>query len=364
MRAFPKPEGDLFPTLTAVALAIAGAGITARSAWRMSRGSASASRGLTAVVYVLLAIGAMYALLIGLLFSGIRFDRIGPLPISVRGLGRPLLIMAPCLALLLAISPRARAFATAWFGTVSGFALLVAAVAFVLSLGPDIRANGRLIGETGPYAFLYGHVPGFDGLRVPSRYAMLVMLFLAILAGFGGAAIERRFRWGGALIACLGLIAVGESFAAPIIINGTAAEGGYAPPPPRVYTNEGVPRVYRFLKTLPAGTVLVEFPFGETAYELRYMFYSTEHWHPLLNGYSGTFPISYGRGGALLRRPLNAPNLAWQSVKDSGATHAIVHEGLYLEGEGRAISRWLAEQGARQIAEFDGDRVFQIDGRK
>jgi hypothetical protein len=51
-------------------------------------------------------------------------------------------------------------------------------------------------------------------------------------------------------------------------------------------------------------------------------------------------------------------------VKDSGATHAIVHEGLYLEGEGRAISRWLAEQGAKQIAEFDGDRVFQIDGRK
>lgn len=361
MRAFPKAEGDLFPTLTALALAATGVGVTTRSAWQRSRASAVAARGSNAAVYVLLALCAIYTLLILLVFGGIRFDGIGPLPVSLRGIGRPALVLAICLAIVAAMSPRARAFVQAWSGTMAGFAFLVAAVAFILSLGPAIRTNGRLIGEVGPYSLLYSYVPGFDGLRVPSRYAMLFTLFLAVAAGFGAAAIESLLRWGGTLMVGVGFVAVAEAFAAPIIINGTVAEGGYAPPPPRVYTHEGVPPVYRFLKTLPPGsTVILEFPFGETAYEVRYMFYSTNHWHPLLNGYSGTFPLSYSRGGALLRHPLNGPDLAWQAIRDSGATHAVVHEGLYVDGEGRAISQWLAQRGAKQVAEFNGDKVFQL----
>jgi hypothetical protein len=367
MRAYPKPEGDLFPTLTAIALAVCGAAVAAQTAWRETAGAARIARGLKPVAYVLLAIGAIYFALLVLVFAGLRFDRLGPLPISLRGIGRPLLAVAICLGALAAISARMRAFVRLWTGTPAGLAVLFAALAFVLSLGPDIRANGRLIGEAGPYALLYTYVPGFDGLRVPARYAMLVILFLAIVGGFGSAAIERTFRWGGTLVVALGLLAVVEAYPAPIVLNGSAAEAGYAAPPPRVHTNDEVPAVYRFLGTLPAGqTVVVEFPFGETAYELRYMFYSINHWHPLLNGYSGTFPTSYGRGSALLHRPLNAPDLAWQSIRDSGATHAVVHEGLYLNREGRDISLWLVRQGARQVAGFDGDRVFQlkVDGKK
>jgi hypothetical protein len=310
---------------------------------------------------VLLAVSAFYTLLVLLVFAGLRFDSLGPLPISVRRIGRASLVLAVAIVALGGVSPRVRSFVRALSGSVAGFACIAAGVAFILSLGPDIRTNGRLIGETAPYSLLYAYVPGFDGLRVPARFAMLVMLFLATLASVGGAAIERGVRRGGAIVVCLGFIALTESIAAPIVVNGTSTEPGYAPPPPRVYTHENVPAVYRFLKTLPSpGTVIVEFPFGETAFELRYMFYSINHWHPLLNGYSGTFPLSYSRGGALLRRPLSAPELAWQSVRESGATHAVVHESLYLNGEGRAVSRWMADRGATLISEFDGDRVFAL----
>ena len=362
MRAMPKPEGELFPGLTLLVLtAIALAGIVA-AAWRSSQQAAiSRDDRLAPVVRVLMAICAVYAFFFLLLLSGFRFERVGPFPISVRGIGRPSLILAICVPAVVAISPRARLFAKAALGTLPTFALVATFIAFILSFGPAIRANGRLIGETGPYWYLYDHVPGFDGLRVPSRYAMLVVLFLAIASAYGSAAIERRFRRGGALIVGLGLLAVMEALAAPIIINGTASEGGYATPPARVYTGDNVPAVYRFLKSLPAGsTVLAEFPFGETGYEVRYMFYSTNHWHRLLNGYSGTFPLSYSRGSSLLRRPLNAPDLAWQTLVESGATHAVVHENLYLNREGQAISRWLTNHGARQIATFDGDTVFQL----
>ena len=197
MRGFPKPEGDLFPTLTALVLALTGLIASARSAWQRSRDSAIAARGLHPIVYLLLGVAAVYAALVISVLSGVRFDSIGPLPISVRRIGRPSLVLALVIAILLGISPRARSFSRAWFGTMTAFAVLVAFIAFVLSLGPEIRTSGRLIGETAPYSFLYSHVPGFDGLRVPARYAMLVTLFLAVTAGFGAAAIERRFRSGG-----------------------------------------------------------------------------------------------------------------------------------------------------------------------
>jgi hypothetical protein len=361
MRAFPKPEGDLFPTLTALGLALMGIIASVRSSWQKTQGLSIVLRGLKPAACLLLAVCAVYASLLMLLFSGIRFESIGPLPISVRGIGRPTLVLALAVSLLIGVSPHGRAFARTWLGTAIAFAFLVACLAFVLSLGPQLRSGGRVIGDIGPYSLLYSHVPGFDGLRVPARYAMLVILFLAVTAGFGVAEIARRFSRGWVVAAVLGTLVVGESFAAPIILNGTAAEGGYAAPPPRVYTGDQVPPAYRFLRTLPSpGTVVVEFPFGEWGYEVRYMFYSTNHWHPLLNGYSGTFPLSYSLRGALLRHPLESPDLAWKSLMDDGATHAVVHGDLFLDDEDDLIAKWLVERGARQIAGFGGDKVFAL----
>jgi hypothetical protein len=361
MRAFPKPEGDLFQTFTALALASIGVIAAVRSSWQKSRDTATAIGRLNPIAYFLLGVCALYALLLILVFSGVRFETVGPLPISVRRIGRPLIVLALAVVLLFGVSPRMRSFSRAWLGSLSAFAVLLACLAFFLSLGPEIRSNGRLIGETGLYSFLYSNVPGFDGLRVPARYGMLGILFLAVAGGYGVAEVERRFARGWAIAVVLGILVVGESFAAPIIVNGTSAEGGYAPPPPRVYTGDMVPAVYRFLKELPSpDTVVVEFPFGEWGYEVRYMFYSTNHWHPLLNGYSGTFPLSYSLRGVLLRHPLDSPELAWKSLMEDGATHAIVHGGLFLDDEGDAIGKWLVERGARQIATFDGDKVFAL----
>jgi hypothetical protein len=241
------------------------------------------------------------------------------------------------------------------------FAAVAALLAVALSFGPDFRTRGRMIGDSAPYALLYAHVPGFDGLRAPARFAMLVTLFLAVGAGFGAAIAERRFARFGALPWLLSLLLLAESFAAPILLNGTHAEAGYREPPPQVYTGNDVPAVYRFLATLPhPGTVVVEFPFGEAGYEVRYMFYSTNHWHPLLNGYSGTFPLSYGVRSSVLRHPLENPDLAWARLHEDGATHAVIHTSLYDTSEGMEIARWLVARGARMVSSTDGDQVFQL----
>jgi hypothetical protein len=189
---------------------------------------------------------------------------------------------------------------------------------------------------------------------------MLVILFLSVLAGFGASFLERRVRQGPALILALGLMIVAEGFAAPIVVNGSAGEGGYAAPPGRVHTGDEVPRVYQFLKTMPPQTIVAEFPFGEWAYELRYVFYSAHHWQRLLNGYSGHFPLSYSTRANYLRHPLDVPELAWSALFGAGTTHVVVHGSSYVDEEGVRIGDWLVRNGARQIAEFDGDRVFAL----
>jgi hypothetical protein len=185
-------------------------------------------------------------------------------------------------------------------------------------------------------------------------------VFLSITAGFGALEIERRFR-GGLVVILIGLFAVAESIAAPIVLNGTGPEADYATPPSHMLTGDQAPPVYRYLKTLPAArTVLAEFPLGQWTYELRYVFYSTVHWHPLLNGYSGTFPLSYDVRVATLRAPEENPDDAWNAIVTAGVTHVVVHERFYKNDRGKAVSAWLTDHGARLAADFDGDKVFVL----
>jgi hypothetical protein len=361
IRAFPKAEADLFPSLTAIVLSAIALVASVRSAWNRSRGPAAAMPVLTLFVYVVAAGCALYMLFLVLILSGHGFADIGSLSISVKSLPRNLQILMVALAVLLAASPRARSFVGTWSGSVVGFALFASLMTFLLSLGPEIQTMGRTLRGTAPYAFFYWHVGGFDGLRVPARYGMLVMVFLSIAAGFGALEIERRFRRGGLIVLLAGLFVVVESIAAPIVLNGTGSEADYATPPSRMLTGDRVPPVYRFLKTLPAPeTVVAEFPFGQWTYELRYVYYSTAHWHPLINGYSGNFPLNYDLQASVLRRPEADPDSAWGSLGTSGATHAVVHEDFYKNGRGKLVSQWLSDNGARLVAEFDGDKVFAL----
>jgi hypothetical protein len=361
IRAFPKPEGDLFPSITALVLAAAGLFASVRSAWAQSRGPAAAAPPLTIVVLFLAAVSAVYGLFLVLILTGHGFIGPGPVPISVKSLVRNFQILLALLIVLLVSSPRARSFAARWAGSVAGVAVLLAAATFVLSLGPEIQALGKGLRGTAPYAFLFWHVPGFDGLRVPARYGMLAMLFLSIVAAFGALEIERRFRRSGLVILMLaGVFCVAESIAAPIVINGQDPIGGYQTPPARMMIGDQSPAVYRYLATLPPGTVVAEFPFGEWAYELRYMFYSPIHWHPLINGYSGTFPLGYHLRANVLRRPEEDPDAAWNAMVTAGTTHAVVHEGFFKADRAKVVSAWLTSEGARLAGDFDGDKVFVL----
>jgi hypothetical protein len=177
--------------------------------------------------------------------------------------------------------------------------------AFELSLG----FNGLL------YPWFHAYLLPYRGLRVPARMAMIVGLSLAVLAGYGVARISRRARSRHASIAVVLLITV--------VIG---LEYRSVPTLKKVWT--GPSPVYDALPER-APTVLLELPLvaPDIAFEPIYMYFSTFHWKPLVNGYSGFSPPSYQH---LLRLIETFPDdKSLSLLRQRGVTHVIVHGLLY-----------------------------------
>jgi hypothetical protein len=368
MVAFPRAEGELFMGLTPALLSlVAFAGGLIGACRRDTLGAPDrlpavvpAWRRWTAAAAAV--VGLMQVILLGMMVTtGGLVTRVAGVSVRATNPGRALLILGLAAALLLVSSHRARAAARrAWTSPVT-FAALAMVAAWILSLGPRPTAMGRHIADWGPYAWLHSSVPGFDGLRVPARFAMIVALFLACLGGCGFAVLERWRRGRFPLLVVISVAILGESISLPLPLNGTSPLAGIVTPIGPLAIGAHVRPVYHAVAALPADAVLVEFPFGIEEYDLRYMVASAVHRRPILNGYSGGFPASYARHQAAFGRALSDPDVAWDSLLSSGATHALVHEDVYLNDEGRRLSRWLASHGARLVRSFGSDSLFELE---
>jgi hypothetical protein len=153
--------------------------------------------------------------------------------------------------------------------------LAIAVVGFVMSLGP----------QTPVYGWAYRAFPPMEGLRAAARFGYLVLLAVALLAGLGLAAM--RTRWGGRPwmpVAAAALIVVANLEALHV--------------PIRYREYHGIPEIYQTIAHDPGEGAVVEVPFYDPRnahLNAPYMLASTEHWKPLVNGYSGFRPPSYFR---------------------------------------------------------------------
>ena len=241
---------------------------------------------------------------------------------------------------------------------------MVAALASALfALGPVIAIAGQPTAIPAPYAFLYAHVPGFDGLRVPARFAMLTACCLAVAAGFGVRDLLARTRRGPWIVAVAVMVFLIESTGAPIALNARMNAVGYENGPRQMFVGPQVPDVYRFAATLPPSAVIAEFPFGPTAWELQYVFYQPVHHHPIVNGYSGGFPDSYLNRKDAFTAPAATPAIAWRALASSGATHVIVHRAVYRPGDADGVEQWLVDHGAALLRTTGTDRVYVLGRR-
>ena len=85
---------------------------------------------------------------------------------------------------------------------------------------------------------------------------------------------------------------------------------------------------YATLRGMP-DAVVFEWPVTvpgrlDLMYDVHYMYRSTQHWRPLLNGYSGNYPTSYIE---LLNEMRSFPRTsALRYLRRRGATVLVVHE--------------------------------------
>ena len=123
-----------------------------------------------------------------------------------------------------------------------------------------------------PFSWLLW-LPGYDGIRVSARFAMLAMLCLAVTAGFGVARLAQLTgRWR-ALVGALAM--------AGLLVDGATEPVPVLSPPGRM----ALPTVNQ-----PA---VVELPLDNIYVSVAAMYRGIFHQHPVVNGYSGHFPPHY-----------------------------------------------------------------------
>jgi len=230
--------------------------------------------------------------------------------------------------------------------------LLIALGALYFSLGPSIRYSEGLGGLPSPlYRWLYEHVPGFQGVRAASRWAFLLQLALAVLAGHGVAAVVelRPVRWwppvAGVLLCTLLALDVWE-----IPRQGTEK-----------FVGAPLPAVYQALAAQPPGAVL-EFPLTNANSMLvyHYEYYSIFHWRPLVNSGSSIVPQPYIELSAILSTFPDARAVAL--LQALNVRYVVAHR---YEMSGWAVwwRRVLAARSVRVLARLpdSDDALLAID---
>lgn len=266
--------------------------------------------------------------------------------------------LAPSLALAAAsvLGWRSKGVGLRW---VIAFFAVAGVLGVWLSLGPAPRLHGAPAGLPGLYDLLYTYVPGYSGLRVVGRIAVVFILAVAVLAGLGAAQLARRAgRLGAGLALALAAAHLAVQWMGPIRLDEPLYAANVNPAAEYLRPSKELPVIYRYVATTPPAAVLAELPFGDPGYELRYMYFGLTHRRRLLNGYSGFFPPSYRDRAAVLENPLANPEAAWAAL--APATHVLVHASAWNDGRGATIDAWLQSHGARVMATSSDAVLWQL----
>jgi hypothetical protein len=224
-------------------------------------------------------------------------------------------------------------------------AAVAVAVGGTLMWGPRILLGGRLVWT--PYQALVEAAPGFATLRVPMRFGQVALLGLALFAALAAdallARVPRRLR----ALAGLGL--------------GVALLATMRPPPlvaHAIPVGDGIPPAYRWLGAHGAGRALLELPRPSPAVAAQRMYFSTAHWLPVVDGYSG-YPAETANFLHELAAGLPGETALQSLVDHVDVGWILVHEAD-LPPERRAAWEGPLPAGLDAVQAWDGDRLFRV----
>ena len=335
-----RAQAYLFPGFLALALACVA--IAPKREWvrTPSRVAAFVIDAAAAAAFVL----AGYVTL----FGATRIRLASGFVVSVRQPWRVWLVFAACTAIRIALW---RGMPTIRSGDDGGAVrqptdpriayVLIGLVSLMMSTGPPLSL----------WPLVYW-LPGFNFIRVPSRFMMLALLAVAVLAGIGFDRLTQRARQRTIVAVIVGALIVGEYAAMPFEVAARRVE---------------VPGIDRWLATEPGVAAIAEVPLvapaNVQASELRhttYMLHTTAHWWKTIEGYSGIRPPRFEQLYAALRTFPDAASL--RALADIGVTHVVVHADLLNPAERIAMDarlRQFADSVRLEHTDRDG-RVYSL----
>ena len=238
----------------------------------------------------------------------------------------------------------ALALAGLWTGRRRGnrpvvWAMVALAVAgFVLSLGPD--------GVRPLYAAAHRYVFGFQAIRAPARFGILVTASLSVLAALAIAALAPGSRRAAAVAGLASLLLVLEYASVPL---------PYVPRPPR-WTAVG-----QWLAAEPGAGAVVHLPLTLDRRNAPPMVQSLEHWRPIVNGHSGQRPPFFT---ALVDVMSEFPSAeALWTLRDLDVRFVVSEAPLTIprEGLGPGVpARTLAETPLVERARLPGGVIYEL----
>jgi hypothetical protein len=205
---------------------------------------------------------------------------------------------------------------------------ILALVSVWLSIGPPL----------GLWPLVYW-LPGMSFIRVPSRFTMLAVLGLAIVAAAGFEWLASRLAPRGRRVfaAAITLLLVAEFAAVPLAV---------------VPYHVDIPLADRWLAGRPGPFAIAEVPLPDPLqagpFERRqtmYMLHSMGHWQKTVHGYSGIRAPLHDRLYALLR---NFPDDAsLDELARLDVRYVVVHTDLYPAGGWEQVSARIERHGRR-----------------
>ena len=218
----------------------------------------------------------------------------------------------------------------------AGPLLAIGSIGLVTSVDGSFGLRGLL------YPTLYRWLPPMRAFRAPARFRAIAGMFLALLAGLG---VARLLRW----------TADGWLQRATVATMAIAVLADLYPVLDLTELPEAAPPVYAWLATQPRG-VVCDFPLGDLRGRIgpqdpTYEYYSTRHWMPLVNGYSGFVPDSYLE----LKKALHSfpDDHSLEALQDRGVDYLLVHSDFYVTGDYRDdVARLQRSPLLRRIGSF------------
>lgn len=326
----PSGGDDLFPGLTAIALTLTAvmlAALRRQAEPEPSRPRRVAKRVLAAAV--LLSVAALGVMLQR---GPWEFGIDGRTVFKMRDPYRALALLALATGALLALSRRLRRALGERHPQLflAGATLLMA----LLACGPVLSVHDAVILDPSPYRWLM-QLPGFDQVRVPSRFWMLGVLTLSASAGVAFASIAARLRPAVArtlfLFCAAGILADGWITAVP---------------------TADAPQSWASLR---AGTTpILELPLGPD-WDGAATYRTTVHHRRVVNGVSGYDPPFYAPLQVGLREQQPEALAALASL---GAFDAVISPANDPDG---AWTRYaLGAPGATRVPNTEGLVVVRV----